>query len=805
MYLKKTIMLLSVLHVSISAFAQEKCNAVFSGTVLNENNLPVIGAGILLLPEEIGQATDAGGNFRFIDLCEGQYTVKVQYLGYEDVELKISIKGNITRTIRLKEVVTELNEVVIQHHDETHTENATNFIQLDERQLQQSAGKSLGEALRSVSGVNTVQTGPGIFKPVIHGVHSQRILILNHGLRQEGQQWGAEHAPEIDPFIASNIVVIKDASAIKYGTDALGGVIVVNPPGLPETPGLGGTINTVLQSNGRSATLSGMLEGGIRKHDGWGWRVQGTIKKTGDFETPDYTLTNTGIREANFSLSTGYHKEKVGIDIFFSHFQTEIGVLKGTSTETKDDLFAALERSVPSYTTEFSYSIAEPRQEVSHNLLKLNGHIRRKAGEWRWQYGFQNNNRKEFDLRKGDLSKIPAIDLQLNTHSFDTEWETSHSEKRSITVGANVTYHQNKNIPGTQRIPFIPNFNTMSGGVFGITKLFLDTWTVDLGARYDYRHYQAKGYDFKNSFYSTTFDFNNISLSSGATKQLGKGQTLNLNLSSAWRPPHVAELYSLGKHQSAAAIEYGLMLNDTTNEVMDINEVNFHTEQAVKFVATYQFRNEKFALDIGPYANYIFNYIYLKAGGITQTVRGVYPYFRYSQTDALFLGTDLSATWYATKNITVNPQVSLLRVSDEVNHDVFVFIPSNKYELTIRFEKPSVSKLKNVYFASNVRYVAKQTRAPRVITAREIDEANEANEDVFSTDKRNFDFMEAPPAYWLLNLSAGVTIPSKKVQYDFRISSDNTLNQRYREYTNRFRYYADDIGRNIIFSFKCIF
>jgi iron complex outermembrane receptor protein len=705
----------------------------------------------------------------------------------------------------LKELVTELHEVVFQHHDDTHTEHATNFVQMNERQLAESAGKSLGESLKGISGVNTIQSGPGIFKPVIHGVHSQRILILNHGLRQEGQQWGAEHAPEIDPFIASNIVVIKDASAIKYGTDALGGVIVVNPPPLPEKEGLSGAVNSVLQSNGASATLSGTIEGGIRKHDGWGWRVQGTLKKTGDFSTPDYVLTNTGVRESNFSVATGYHKEKAGFDVFFSHFQTEIGILKGTSTETKDDLFAALERPVPEYTRNFSYSISEPRQEVSHNLFKLNGHLKAAGGEWRWQYGFQNNNRKEFDLRIGGLSKIPAIDLQLNTHSLDMEWETPHSDKRTMTFGVNGTYQQNKNIPGTQRIPFIPNFNTLSTGMFGIVKLFFNTWTVDLGARYDYRHYTAKGFDFKNSFYSTSFDFNNVSATIGATKQLEKDQTLNLNLSSAWRPPHVAELYSVGKHQSAAAIEYGLMLNDTTNEVMDINNVNFKTEQAVKLVASYQFRRERFSFDASPYANYIFNYIYLKAGGITQNVRGVYPYFRYNQTDALFLGMDLTATWDMHRYFSVIPQVSLLRAGDVRNNDYFVFIPSNVYELTLRYQRPSLLKFRNVYIESKARYVARQNRAPRVITAREIDEAREANTDLFQGGETNFDFMAAPPAYWLLNVSAGLSIQRKRVQYDFRVASGNTLNQVYREYTNRFRYYANDLGRNIIFSFKCIF
>ena len=115
-----------------------------------------------------------------------------------------------------------------------NTEHAHNVAKLTQKQLAETAGKSLGESLKEIPGVNSIQTGPGIFKPVIHGVHSQRILILNYGIRQEGQQWGAEHAPEIDPFIASDVVVIKDASSIKYGTDALGGVIVVNPSPLPE-------------------------------------------------------------------------------------------------------------------------------------------------------------------------------------------------------------------------------------------------------------------------------------------------------------------------------------------------------------------------------------------------------------------------------------------------------------------------------------------------------------------------------------------------------------------------------------------
>lgn len=805
MNFKYTVLLVAAVNLfRLTSFAQE-CNGTFTGQVLDESNEPVIGAAILLLPVQTGQVSDDEGNFKFNNICPGTYKIKVQYLGYETVEFEVSISEvTVTRVIHLKEGTRQLSEVIIEDERE-HTEHANNLAELNAKQLAESAGKTLGESLKEIPGVNSIQTGPGIFKPVIHGVHSQRILILNHGIRQEGQQWGAEHAPEIDPFIASNITVIKDASSIKYGTDALGGVIVVNPPPLPEKAGIGGSFNTIFQSNGRSGTASGMIEGGIRNHDGWGWRLQGTAKRTGDFHTPDYVLTNTALGEIDFSAALGYHKNKLGVEAFYSHFQSRLGILKGTSISSMNDLQTAMEADVPQYTTDFSYAINEPRQEVSHNLVKVIGHIETGKGEFSMQYGFQNNNRAEYDIRRGGLSYLPAIDLQLNTHTLEAEWETIGKKGSTFCIGATSMFQNNRNIPGTQRIPFIPNFNSASTGVFAISKLDFQKWTVDLGVRYDYRRYSINGFDFKNSPFDATIDFNNISATVGTSVQLNNSQVLHMNLSSSWRPPHVAELYSLGTHQSAASIEYGLLLNDSTNEVMNIHEVSFKNEQALKWVATYQKQWKNFQWEISPYANYIFNYIYLRPQGITQNIRGVYPYFRYTQTDALFLGLDVSGIWQASRSLTVTPKISLLRASDERNNDYLIFIPSNWYELAVRYERAELGFFKSFYVESKTKYVTQQNRAPRVVTVREINEAQEQGIDPFEGNSDNFDFMKSPDGYFLWNVYTGVTVKNEKVRYDFRIGSENLLNTSYREYTNRFRYYADDLGRNFIVSIKCIF
>ncbi len=789
-----------LLFIASFAFAQSDCTHTLVGTVLS-NGEPLPGALVVFLNDEgHGAVADANGRFKIVSLCRRTYKVQVTFLGFETVVENLDVTGDAEHVFHLKEQTQSLAEVVVSEHA-PETKLSQNVVTLTSKDLAATAGKTLGESLKEIAGVNTIQAGPGIFKPVIHGVHSNRILILNHGIRQEGQQWGAEHAPEVDPFVASQLTVIKDASAIKYGTDALGGVIVVNPAPLPEQAGIGGTLNVIGQSNGRGGTVSGMIEGGLANRSGWGWRLQGTLKQLGDGHTPTYQLTNTGSKEADFSAATGYRGKKFGVEIFFSHFQTTLGILKGTSINSLSDLQNAMNNTPPQYTGPFSYAIAQPKQQVVHNLLKLTMHRDFDKGVVNAQYGLQRNGREEFDIRRGALSEIPTLNLKLTTHTLDLSWDANKVNGRQVSVGANGMFQKNDNIPGTQRIPFIPNYSSFSGGPFAVARIETGAWVYDAGVRYDFRHYQVSGFDSKNLPYTATLGFNNVSATAGAKWNVDQRQSLTFNLSSAWRPPHVAELYSTGKHLSAAAMEYGLLLNEN-NDVVNIDDADFRVEKSLKFVSTYKIDLDRFSFEATGYSNYIFNYIYLKPTGVLQNIAGVYPYFRYHQTDAWFLGLDLSAQWRLHRNLSLIPKASLLRAADQRNHDYLVFIPSNRVELAGRYE---VAKLKSwvaVFAEARIKYVMKQFRAPRVITVDEIIQAQQDGTDPFATNPANFDFMAAPAGYALVNAAVGATWPMKAGRLEFRVSSDNLLNQSYREYTNRFRYYANDLGRNIIVGVK---
>ena len=164
----------------------------------------------------VGAVTGMNGEFRITGLCDGPDTLTVSHIGCDTQDYGVVIEENTHFDIQLPHSQSHMDTVHIhdKHPDPKPTQSESS---LSGKDLDKAAGKSLGEALKDLSGVNALQTGPSIFKPMIHGMHSNRIVIMNNGVRQESQQWGSEHAPEIDPFTATKLTVVKGANGVRYG------------------------------------------------------------------------------------------------------------------------------------------------------------------------------------------------------------------------------------------------------------------------------------------------------------------------------------------------------------------------------------------------------------------------------------------------------------------------------------------------------------------------------------------------------------------------------------------------------------
>lgn len=168
-------------------------------------------------------------------------------------------------------------------------------------------GCSLGSLLEEVSGMSSIQTGTIVSKPVIHGMYGNRILLVSNGARLTGQQWGEDHAPEVDKNSYADIEVVKGAEAVKYGSEALGGIILMRQAPLPyASGGIHGMLSALYGTNGQRWETSGQVESSFKWHGDWAWRIHADCENGGDRSTAKYLLNNTGSREKSLNLTLGH-------------------------------------------------------------------------------------------------------------------------------------------------------------------------------------------------------------------------------------------------------------------------------------------------------------------------------------------------------------------------------------------------------------------------------------------------------------------------------------------------------------------
>uniref|UniRef100_UPI003593B222 TonB-dependent receptor n=1 Tax=Aquiflexum sp. TaxID=1872584 RepID=UPI003593B222 len=541
--MRVAVLILIFISLVIPVLAQQDCNLVIRGKVIHaENNEPIQDAYIWIMESEIGTVSDFNGLFRLPNLCPGTYTIKIQYLGHQDYIEKLEIKNNSNYTFRMVAEDIALEGVDIHgHQDALITTNSVSSIYGEV--LRSTRGQTLGESLRKIPGVNTYSSGSTIQKPVIHGLHSNRILILNNGVRLEGQQWGADHAPEIDPFIANEISVVKGAETVRFGADALGGVILVNPAPLPVKAIQKGEVDLIGFSNGMGLNAAASFIGGSEKIKGLGYRIQGSSKFAGNVQTPDYFLANTGVKELNFSGAIGYSSSRLGSELYVSNFRTTIGILSDAHTGNLSDLQSIIDNGRPFREPEFSYDIQNPKQQVDHQLVKTKIHYHLNDGsKLNFQYSFQRNHRQEFDRRRGELNNRASLDMVLFTNSLDLSYNHQTRKNWDGAVGAQLMQQANSSIPGTGVIPLVPNFDMINLGIYAIEKFTYGPLELEGGLRFDSRYVEAARI-IRGELQERDFRFNNYSAFFGGVYALTRNLTFNSNLGSAWRPPNINEQF----------------------------------------------------------------------------------------------------------------------------------------------------------------------------------------------------------------------------------------------------------------------
>lgn len=784
--------ILFFLYITIAGQAvQAQCTQSFSGKITDADTRELL-EGVTVQIKELRQSLISGkdGRFFFNGLCPGNYDIEISHIHCKTILIHIHIKEDLVMDFQLPHEASQLAEVVVVGSGRVTTTSVSGEVK--GKALDATRGLTLGESLKGVTGVSVLQTGTNIYKPVIHGLHSNRVLILNNGIRQEGQQWGSEHAPEIDPYIASRLTVIKGASSIRYGGDAIGGVILVEPKLLRYVPGIGGEVNMAVFSNNYQGVLSAMIEGNSERHKAFAWRLQGTAKRGGNARTPDYWLANSGVEEFNGSATAGWRKDKKGLELFYSIFNTRIGIFAGSHIGNVSDLTEAINSSEPPdyiKNVDFTYAIDRPHQQVQHQLFKAKA-FRQTGDKSRLNMvvSAQYNRRREFDIVRSSRT-TPQLELNLFTGLADLVWDHFGGKKVKGTMGITGLYQNNS----YNYRYFIPNFQSYNVGAFIAEKYQSGKWQVEGGLRYDYRSMYSITDNDKSPFDDLTGNaiapgvaygtrnFSGISGNFGTAYKWNEHLTINMTLASAWRAPQANEIFSDGLHHGAARIEKG--------------KLDLNYERANSVMAGLQYVSEHLTIDIGAYLKVIDDFIYLKPTYPPQlTIRGAFPSFQFDQTNARLSGLDVNISYLFGHHIRWTGKASFLRAYDRIAEDWLIQMPADRMDNSLEYLFVDGKTWKQSYVRVSLLNVARQTRVP--------DSGNIEIKNPDGSLSMESDYAPPPPAYALVSLEAGTDLHLKGRMFSLIFGVSNLFDVRYRDYMNAFRYYADDMGRNISLKLK---
>ena len=791
--------LLILIILSQLGFAQD-CNYTFLGELKDfHNNTPIVGATVYMQNLDKYTTSDVDGKFKIEKLCLGELTLVISHVGCETKTVTYNIDSDTYKQIAIEHHIEELNEVTIAGNSKLQNTSIQQSISKNE--LAQYSDKSLGDALNSISGVTSLNTGNTIVKPMIHGLHSSRLLIVNNNVRLFDQEWGDEHAPNIDINSGGRIDVVKGANTLRYGSDAIGGLILIRPENYAAKDSLFGSTSLSFNTNGLGGNVNTELVKTFK--NGFYAKAQASYKAFGDFEAADYNLSNTGVKSINTSARFGYKSFEKGFDAYYSFVDNTIGILSASHIGNVNDLVRAINEGTPQVINDFSYEINNPKQEITHHLGKVEAYKRFQGfGKLTLQYDFQINRRKEFDLRRGDREDIPVIDLRLFTTSLQPNLRIDALDKLTINTGFLLRYQQNDAISGTGVSPLIPDFDKYDAGVYATGNYDLNHNTeISAGFRYDFSRIEAEkqyrvtdwddtyNYDelfpefnsgvIENSRYLTypEFTFHNVSASLGLTKQFENDIQLLVNYGLASRMPNPSELFSDGLHHSAARIEIG--------------KLTMQKEVANKFVASIERNNDDFGFSVSPYYKHINNFVQLIPTGTTTTIRGAFPVWEYNQVDARIFGVDIDINKKISNQFSYNGSLSLLR-GDNVSEDTpLIHMPATNFSNAITYNN---KKLNQLSIGIKQHTVLQQKRYP---------DYNFFTFDPVLQDDVYVDISSTPAAYTLFSFNSSASFKVfNKSALNVSFNVENLFNVSYRNYLNRLRYFADDLGRNFNIKLK---
>ena len=600
------------------------------------------------------------------------------------------------------------------------------------RVLQATPSTNIIDAISHQPGVSQITTGGGISKPVIRGLGYNRIVTVDDGIRQEGQQWGDEHGIEVDAQSVHSVEILKGPATLMYGSDAMAGVLVMHgAPVMPQgTMSL--NVGSEYQTNNHLFNYTVDFAGNLQ---GWVWNWRWSEKDAGEYKNKvDGRVPGSQFHERALTGMLGVNRGWGYSHLKLSYYHLKPGLIEGERNEDT----GLLEPS-------------EAFQKIGHYKAVLDNSFRIGNGSLKAVVGYQQNRRREFE----NANEL-GLDFRLHTVNYDVHYLQSTDTDWQYAAGLSGMWQHSENL-GEEYL--IPSYRLFDAGLFASATRHFNNLTLSGGLRYDIRrlHSYEQEEDGEQRFIDFTRNFQGLTGSVGAIYNVTPKLNMRMNLSKGFRAPNLSELGSNGEHEGTYRYETGNQQLSPEHSW----QLDFGIDYTSDIIST----------QLSLFVNHIENYIFLEK--LTSDVDD--HRYQYRQGTARLLGFEAMVDVHPIEPLHFENAFSYVnarQLNQPEESRWLPFTPAPRWNSDLRYDIiRDGHMLANTFVSLGLECYLRQANAHTA-----------------------YDTETATPSYTLLNMSAGTDIRwHHRTVASVYLSATNLTNRAYQSHLSRLKY-ADGPG-----------
>lgn len=626
---------------------------------------------------------------------------------------------------------------------------------LDKSELKNVKSDTIADTLANQPGIHQTFFGPSANRPIVRGLDKHRVRILGNGLEAFDFSASSEdHAVAIDPMFVERIELLRGASALLYGSNAIGGAVNVIDRSIP-TRSYAGASGAVFRS-GYNSVNYGWNAGamGYAGSESLSFQINGFMRDADDYESPIGKVANSRGESHSHGLGGSYLLDGGYVGFSFSQMENVYGVpgahaSNETRVELETDRFEARsEIEVLDSDWLRGIELNLGYGDYRHDEIGKNA-----AGIFHTHSSFLRDG---IEVRTALIHEIGPLRGVIGLHGLLDELQI----KGDKTIFSGV-------IPAHPQA--ISSEDSSKLAIFLIEEFDLSESTrLNGGIRWEYydREFVSEISDRDDSIFSA---------SGGLSRDLHESWNLSANLSYTERAPETSELYSNGPHHGSETFDVGNPDLDIETalgvEIILRRTLGKVTGQCSAFYT--RFDNYVFQKDTGlPYLDFV------TGEGMLQ--------WKYTGADTDFRGLEAEIDWLAMENegwsLLLSAYGDLLRAKNLTEGTHLPRIPPARVGVGFEVQAEKLG------FGMNLNRVFKQNRAPEV----EDPHAGHNHGGVIHEPEPS-----ATAAYTLLNASVTYDINFSRSQSEIYLRGYNLTDELAKVHTSFLKPYAPLPGAGV--------